>query len=121
MGDSPQASDNKHAQRLDDELVRDPSDDDARTDPQYWEAPGHDGIVGPADVDPDRTDLRAQIGQYVSLVKFPTTVRDLIADAEKQDAPDEVLTELRNLAPETRFENLAELWIALGLRSDRRF
>jgi hypothetical protein len=120
MGESSQGSD-KHPQRLDDELVRDPSDDDATTEPQFWEAPGHDGIVGPDETDSDRTDLRSQIGQYVSLVKFPTTIRDLIAEVENRDAPDEVLTELRNLDVGMRFANTAELWQAMGLGSDRRF
>jgi hypothetical protein len=121
MGDSPQSGDNKRSQRLDDELARDPSDVDANTSTEYWEAPSHDGIVGPTDSDPDRTDLRAQIGENVSLVDFPTTARDLVAMAESRDAPDDVLSELRKLDPDSAYENTAALWEALHLRSDRRF
>lgn len=121
MGDSPQSGDNKRSQRLDDELARDPSDVDANTGTEYWQAPGHDGIVGPTDSDSDRTDLRAKIGEYVSLVDFPTTVKDLIAMAEERDAPDEVLGELRKLDPDASYPNTAELWEAMHLRSDRRF
>jgi hypothetical protein len=120
MGEPPQRSD-KHSQRLDDELVRDPSDDEATTDPQYWEEPLHDGIVGPTDADPDRTDLRAAIGEYVSLVKFPASAKDLVSAAEARDAPDEVLAELRRLEPDSTYATTADLWSTLNLRSDRRF
>jgi len=120
MGESPQSSD-KHPQWLDDDVERDPSDEELIPDPQLWDSPGRDGIVGADETDPDRLDLRSQIGQYVSLAKFPTTVRDLIATAESEDAPDEVLAELRQLDPGARYDNTQELWAALDLRSERRF
>jgi hypothetical protein len=121
MGDSPQSGDNKRSQRLDDELARDPSDVEEFTETDLWESPGHDGIVGATDSDPDRTDLRAEMGKYVSLVDFPTKVKDIIAVAESRDAPADVLAELRKLDPDASYANTAALWEALNLRSDRRF
>jgi hypothetical protein len=120
MGLSPQSSD-KHGHWLDDELARNPSDENETPDPELWDTPGHDGIVTDAETDPDRTDLRSKIGQYVSLVTFPAKVKDLIAMAADKDAPDEVLTELRRLDPGTTYPNTAELWAALGLSSEHRF
>src|SRR4051794_2482183 len=92
----------QHSQRLDDELARNPAEADESTDVGLWDSPGRDGLVGDADVDHDRTDLRSTIGQYVSLATFPTEVRTLVALAERNDAPDEVVTELRQLDPGTR-------------------
>src|SRR5258705_13265746 len=120
MEESPQSSD-KHGQWLDDKLQRDPSDEELILDPQLWDTPGRDGIVGRDETDPDRLDLRSEIGQYVSLAKFPATVRDLIATAESEGAPDEALAELRQLDPGARYDNTQDLWAALDLRSERRF
>ncbi len=120
MSESPRSGD-KHSQRMDDELVRDPSDLSETPDPELWDTPGRDGIVTDAESDPDRTDLRSTIGQYVSLVPFPATAAALVTLAEEKDAPDEVLAELRQLDPAARYANTAELWEALGLSSEHRF
>jgi hypothetical protein len=120
MGEPIQGGD-QHNPRMDDELVREPGDEEDTPEAELWDKPGHDGVVTDADSDPDRTDLRSAIGQYVSLVDFPTQVRNLIAMAEGRDAPEEVLAQLKRLEPGTRFANTTELWDALGLSSHRRF
>jgi Protein of unknown function (DUF2795) len=120
MGESFQGG-HQHSRRLDDELARDPGDEEETPDAELWDRPGHDGIVTDADSDPDRADLRSEIGRYVSLVPFPAEARALIAMAESKDAPDDVLAELRRLGPSTRFTNTTELWDALDLSSDHRF
>jgi hypothetical protein len=120
MGDPLQRGD-QHSQRVDDELVRDPAEADESADVGLWDRPGRDGVVGDADSDPDRTDLRSEIGQYVSLVTFPAEARELVAVAERNDAPDAVSSQLRRLDPGTRLANPSELWTALDLASDRRF
>ncbi|HZN70333.1 MAG TPA: DUF2795 domain-containing protein [Micromonosporaceae bacterium] len=120
MGEPIQGSD-QHSPRLDDELVRDPGAEEEATDPKLWDAPGHDGVVGDVDSDPDRVDLRSKIGSYVSLVTFPTDGRALLAMAQRKRAPDEVLDVLGGLEPDARFVNATELWKALGLGSDNRF
>ena len=120
MGEPLQGGD-QHSQRLDDELARHPVEADESTDVGLWDSPGRDGVVSDAESDPDRTDLRSEIGRYVSLATFPTDVRELVAVAERNDAPDDVLAELRRLDPSTRLANTAELWPTLDLASDRRF
>jgi len=120
MGDPIQGRD-RHSRRLDEELARDPADIAETPDAGLWDRPGHDGVITDAESDSDRTDLRSKIGQYVSLSTFPAEVRGLIAVAENNDAPDDVLAELRRLEPGTRLANTSELWDALDLGSKHRF
>jgi hypothetical protein len=86
-----------------------------------WDRPGRDGIVGDSDTDPDRRELRAEIGKYVSLATFPATAQDLSAAAAANGAPDEVTSALNGLAPEARFDTARDLWLALGLEAQERF
>ena len=120
MDESIQGSD-RHNRRLDDDLVREPAGEDETPDVELWDEPGHDGVVSDFDGDPDRTDLRSEIGQYLSLVTFPTKARTLIAAAEQADASDAVLGSLSGLEPDARFTDARELWDALGLGSGPRF
>lgn len=120
MGEPLQRGD-QHSSRLDDELARHPTEADESVDVGLWDRPGRDGVVSESESDPDRTDLRSEIGQCVSLVTFPAEVRELVGVAERTDAPDDVLVQLRRLDPGRRLENTAELWTALDLASNRRF
>jgi Protein of unknown function (DUF2795) len=120
MGEPIQGGD-QHTPRLDDELARDPGAEEETPDASLWDTPGHDGIVTDAASDPDRTDLRSKIGSYVSLVTFPADGGALMAMAQSQGAPDDVLDALGSLEPGARFTNTTELWNALDLGSDHRF
>lgn len=88
---------------------------------QQWDRPGRDGVVGDQDTDPDRRDLRAEIGKYVSLVQFPASAGELTEAAAANGAADTVTSALRALEPKTRFENTRDLWIALDLEAPHRF
>ena len=120
MGEPVERSD-QYSRRVSDELAHNPADGDESADVGLWDRPGRDGGVSDAHGDPDRTNLRSEIGQYASLVTFPTEVGELVAVAERGDAPDEVLAELRRLDPRTRLARTSELWAALGLSSGSRF
>lgn len=97
----------------------DPIEDDL--DPRSWDMPGRDGVVGDAETDPDRRELRARIGQHVSLAKFPATAEELVAVATGGGAPDEVVDELNSLESGRSFANARELWQALDLEVEERF
>ncbi|GAB4051740.1 DUF2795 domain-containing protein [Catellatospora paridis] len=97
----------------------DPVEDDL--DARSWDTPGRDGVVGDDERDPDRRELRARIGQQVSLATFPATAEQLLEVARRGDAPDEVLDELGTLESGRTFENARELWQALGLEVEERF
>jgi len=120
MGEPLERGD-QHSQRLDDNMARHPADAADSADVGLWDRPGRDGVIGDVDSDPDRTDLRSTIGQYVSLVTFPTDAGALAGAAERHNAPDEVSARLRRLDPRTRLENTSQLWDALDLASGRRF
>jgi hypothetical protein len=111
----------RHSRWLDDALARVPGSEEETTDTKLWDAPGHDGVVTDADSDPDRAQLRSDIGQYVSLVHFPTDARTLVSVGENKDAPDHVLVALTALDEDARFADITQLWAALGLRSNKRF
>ncbi len=90
-------------------------------DEQRWDRPGHDGVIGEHDTDPDRRNLRAEIGKYVSLATFPATAHDLVVAVSANGAPDEVISALGTLAPDANFETARDLWLALGLEARERF
>lgn len=119
MGEPIQGS-GQHNRRLDEDLAREPGAEEETPAPELWapelwNAPGHDGVVGDSDSDPDRADLRSEIGQYASLATFPTEARALVAAAEQANASEAVLANLRRLEPDARFSSPTQLWDALGL------
>jgi len=93
--------------------------------------PGNAGTTPPSildeasasatDADPNRRDLRAEIGKYVSLTPFPATGGRLADAAANQGAPDVVLKALRGLSADASFETSRDLWIALDLEATERF
>ena len=119
MGESIQGG-GQYARRLADERLREPGSEEETPVTELWDAPGHDGLVTDAETDPDRTDLRSEIGRYVSLATFPAGTRALIATAERQNASDAVLAQLRTLDPDARFQRPGDVWVALGLSPGRR-
>lgn len=108
----------KSEARLDEDLAE---QEGAEIDVRAWDSPGRDGVVGEDETDPDRRDLRAIIGQHISLAPFPSTTEDLIATAMANDAPPQVLDRLRTLIAGDTFANTQELWSALDLHIDQRF
>src|SRR5262249_15036756 len=119
--DEPIQGSDQHNRRLDDDLVREPTDEEETPDVGLWNEPGHDGVVSDFDGDPDRTDLRSEIGEDLSRATFPTHAHTLIAAAEPANASDAVVDSLRGLERDARFAGAQELWDALGLGSGPRF
>ena len=119
MGEPIQGSD-QHSPRLDEELVREQPVEDETVETDLWDRPGRDGVVTESESDPDRTDLRAEIGTYVSRVRFPARGAELVAAAEAAGASDRVLSWLNDLNGAERYANAAEVWTALDLGSGRR-
>jgi Protein of unknown function (DUF2795) len=112
----------RHSRWLDDALTRVRGvEEEETTDTRLWDAPGHDGVVTEADSDPDKAQLRSDIGQYVSLVHFPADAHTLVSVAESKGAPDHVVDELASLDEGERFADTTKLWAALGLGSSKRF
>ncbi|CAN5326118.1 hypothetical protein BH24ACT10_BH24ACT10_14000 [soil metagenome] len=125
-----QRGSDKHSARMDDALeaevaglVR--SGHDNRAD---WNSPEPSGEDQP-DVDrvPNGTlaggvpdgmteadvERRSELAGYLGRV-WPATSEQVLAVAVENDAPDAVLAPLRDLPPGQSFQNLQELWIAVG-------
>jgi hypothetical protein len=85
-----------------------------RTDPELEPdpAPG---------ADPQRRELRAELGKYAPLAGFPTTAGALVDAARSAGAPETVLAALLTLAPETRLETVGDLWTGLRLEPTARY
>jgi hypothetical protein len=96
-----------------------------RTDPQLDAGgPGAEADVsrvGDTDADPDRRELRAEIGKYVSLHPFPTTAGELADAVAAAGAPQAVTQALVSVPADSRLENTRDLWLALGLEANERF
>jgi hypothetical protein len=104
--------------------MTDDNSDRLRTDPDLVAGAAGGAApddVGERDADPQRRELRAEIGKYASLAKFPTTAGELTDGARTAGASATVLGALVGLAPDTRLENARDLWMALDLESDERF
>lgn len=120
----------KHSARMDDALdaevsglVR--SGHDSRAD---WNSPEPSGEDQP-DVDrvphgtmaggvPDGmteadVERRSELAGYLGRV-WPATSEQVLAVAVENDAPEALLSSLRHLEPGRSFENLQELWSAVG-------
>src|SRR5215467_9189319 len=120
MMTGPIQAGSKRSKRFADELLRDAGSVEETPDLELWDAPGHDGVITDEETDLDRTDLRSEIGRYVSLVAFPARTHTMVATAEREDASDAVLTRLRSLDRDARFEHPGDVWDALGLSAGRR-
>ena len=90
---------------------------------QEWrlqEDPGV-GPGGPSDeplpgMDLSEADVeeRAELSRHVAAARFPAGREELLAAAEADHAPDDVLQALRQLPPEQTYETVQAVWQALG-------
>ena len=120
----------KHSFRMDDALAHEVdglvrSGHDNRED---WNSPEPSGEDQPdVDLVPNGTlaggvpdgmteadvERRSRIAGYLGRV-WPATSEQVLAVAIENDAPDDVLSDLRHLPPGTSFENLQQLWTTVA-------
>jgi Protein of unknown function (DUF2795) len=65
-------------------------------------------------VDPQTADERSELARHVVSAPWPARRDDLVAAAQSERAPQPVLDRLRTLPAQARFENVQEVWSALG-------
>lgn len=63
----------------------------------------------------DDINGRAELARYLEHRRFPARPDELVASAEELHAPDAVVEQLRQ-APDRVYENVSEVWAALGGR-----
>jgi hypothetical protein len=130
----------KHAPRIDESIKRrtEPLERGASTEGRIEESRTEEGWsdgepvvddvapVGdtqPGDVlaSPDAADLRADIARYLARVIFPAARERLLDDAVSRQAPIHVVELLERLPEGRAFENVEQIWEALGGIGERRF
>ena len=65
----------------------------------------------------DDIDGRSELARYLEHRQFPARPGELAAHAEQRHAPDAVVEQLRR-APDQLYDNVAQLWVALGGRTE---
>jgi Protein of unknown function (DUF2795) len=75
-----------------------------------------EGLVGGTAVGMDQRDVteRAELARRLQPSVFPATAERLVASATETHAPDDILRMLKTLPPQESYQNLQDLWRALG-------
>ena len=128
----------KHGPRLDEELdhetrsIQQGSPVESRVEEhREQEGPGEDqptpdvrltgGRATAASLDLDDAETRADIARFLTPSTLPADREALVADAEGNHAPEEVLERLRALTAGRAYENVQDVWAALGGTVEHRF
>lgn len=85
---------------------------DDQPDPSSGLVPEDGG--SPAGMDAADVRQRSRLAQYLSPSALPGHRDGLVATAEANGAPDDVLAELRRLPPERPYRTITAIWVALG-------
>ena len=125
----------KHSSMLDEALKHDTAsivrgDKEARSDefreqegPAEGEPTPDARITGGRDIPGaglslDDIEGRSELARYLEHRQFPARPEELAAHAQERHAPDTVVEQLRH-APDRLYENVAEVWVALGGRTEK--
>ena len=76
------------------------------------------GEIPGAGLSLDDINGRTELARYLEHRRFPARPDELAAHARERHAPDAVVEQLRQ-APDRRYENVSELWVALGGRAEK--
>jgi len=83
--------------------------------PQVSLVPEEENVRGePAGVGSPEGERFSRFGSYIGLSALPGDRAALEKSARDLDAPDDVLEALSTLPPDTTYQNVAEVWRALG-------
>ena len=75
------------------------------------------GEIPGAGLSLDDLEGRSELARYLEHRQFPAHPEELAAHAEERHAPDAVVEQLRQ-APDRLYENVTQLWVALGGRTE---
>ena len=91
-----------------------PGDDQPTPEPRL-----HQGRTGSLDL--DDAEARSDIARYLDRAAFPADREGLLANAEANNAPDQVLERLQALPGGRTYRSLPDVWSALGGTVEHRF
>lgn len=66
-------------------------------------------------------EARSLIARHLDRITFPGRRDEFISDAVEHNAPPAVIGALRSLSGDTTFENMQQIWVALGGEPEERF
>jgi hypothetical protein len=129
---------NKHSPRVDEQLdhdtrsLRQGAPVESRVEEhREQEGPGEDqptpdarltgGRATAASLDLDDAEARADIARFLTPSAFPADREALLADAEGNHAPATVVERLQALPAGRAYENVQDIWVALGGTVEHRF
>jgi len=118
---------NKHSPRIDEAMARDVDSllhgapEESRA--QEWRLQ-EDPVVGPGqpsdeplpgmELSDAEVQERADLSRHVAAAHYPAERDELVAAAEDDHAPDDVIEALGHLPPGVAYDNVAAVWQALG-------
>ena len=130
----------QHGPRVDEQLdretrsLRQGSPVEARTEEfREQEGPGEDQPVpdallqggrdpaSDAGLDHDETEARSELARFLQPSAFPGDRDALLSAAREEQAPASILEQLGRLPDGATFENVNQVWEALGGRTEQRF
>jgi Protein of unknown function (DUF2795) len=128
----------KHSPRVDEELEQETQSlqqgapvESRVEEHREQEGPGEDqptpdarlagGRATAASLDLDDAETRADIARFLTPSAFPADREALLADAQGNQAPAEVLERLQALPGGRAYENVQDVWGALGGTVEHRF
>jgi hypothetical protein len=79
---------------------------------------GRDAEIPGVGLTLDDIEGRSELARYLEHRQFPAHPEELAAHAEQRHAPEAVVEQLRQ-APDRLYENVAEVWVALGGRVEK--
>jgi hypothetical protein len=127
----PRESD-KHPPRVDDQLKHETSHlvdgpptenhdqfrvQEGATEDERPLDPGHHPLLDEAPgmgLPEDAVERRSRLARHIEGSVFPANREALLASAERTNAPDEVVVDLRQLPPDLTFDTLEAVWEAIG-------
>jgi hypothetical protein len=81
---------------------------------------GDRGLVGEGQLGPDELEFRSDIARHLDPSIFPADREGLLGSARDNNAPAGVLAAIGRLRAGTTFENVEEVWEALGGTPEER-
>jgi hypothetical protein len=61
---------------------------------------------------------RSRLGRFITMTALPGDREALVANALANAAPDDLVTALRGLPPDTVYQTVSEVWAALGNKNE---
>ena len=79
-------------------------------------APGRrfDDVLPGVEMTDSEVERRAELSRHLAAAQFPAGRDELVAAAEDDHAPDDILASLRDLPAQGVYENVQAVWQALG-------